>query len=355
MKVEKTEIATKLKKLKGFVKSEKETVSGILYKDGMLIASDGEVIVKAVLECQPALDETFVIPITVVNFIDKLPQGVAEITADKSTVKIKCGKAKGTFANVSVFGGFDDETKWTAVFSDENGEVFEKIKEVIHCSSKDANGSNVTVKGVYFDTLDGEASIVACDGFRAAISHCKCRSEAKPILALAATLQKIMALHNGEPTEVLVSGNKSMFKFGDYEIITKNLSGTFMDYKKIFTSEPGKAVFDISKSVALDILNRAEACTGGTKLPVTLTVSENKIVTFSVLSATTEFNEIMEIEGVVTEPIEIAFNPRYLIDCMKAFPKEQIKMTLYGPTRFAMFSAGELQQIILPVRTRRNK
>ena len=67
MKVEKTEIATKLKKLKGFVKSEKETVSGILYKDGMLIASDGEVIAKAVLECQPALDETFVIPITVVN------------------------------------------------------------------------------------------------------------------------------------------------------------------------------------------------------------------------------------------------------------------------------------------------
>ena len=127
MKVEKTEIATKLKKLKGFVKTEKETVSGILYKDLSLIASDGEVIAKAVLECQPALDETFVIPITAVNFIDKLPQGVAEITADKSTVKIKCGKAKGTFANVSVFGGFDDESKWTAVFSDENGEVFSNI------------------------------------------------------------------------------------------------------------------------------------------------------------------------------------------------------------------------------------
>ena len=158
MKVEKTEIATKLKKLKSFVKAEKETVSGILYKDGMLIASDGEVIAKAVLECQPALDETFVIPITVVNFIDKLPQGVAEITADKSTVKIKCGKAKGTFATVSDFEGFDDETKWTVVFSDENGDVFEKIKEVIHCSSKDANGSNVTVKGVYFDTSDGSVN-----------------------------------------------------------------------------------------------------------------------------------------------------------------------------------------------------
>ena len=355
MKVEKTEIATKLKKLKGFVKSEKETVSGILYKDGMLIASDGEVIAKAVLECQPALDETFVIPITAVNFIDKLPQGAAEITADKSTVKIKCGKAKGTFANVSVFGGFDDETKWTAVFSDENGEVFEKIKEVIHCSSKDANGSNVTVKGVYFDTSDGEASIVACDGFRAAISHCKCRSEAKPILALAATLQKIMSLHNGEPTEVFTSGNKAMFKFGDYEIITKQLSGTFLDYKKIFTTEPGKAVFKISRSGALDILNRAEACIGGAQIPVMLTASENKTVTFSVLSSTTEFNESAEIDGVITETIEIAFNPRYLIDCIKAFPKEQIEMTLYGPTRFAMFSAGELQQIILPVRTRRNK
>ncbi len=67
MKVEKTEIATKLKKLKSFVKAEKETVSGIFYKDGMLIASDGEVIAKAVLECQPALDETFVIPIRQLN------------------------------------------------------------------------------------------------------------------------------------------------------------------------------------------------------------------------------------------------------------------------------------------------
>lgn len=355
MKVEKTEIATKLKKLKSFVKAEKETVSGILYKDGMLIASDGEVIAKAALECQPALDETFVIPIVAVNFIDKLPQGTAEITADKAIVKIKCGKAKGTFATVSDLEEFDNESKWTAVFSDENGEIFEKIKEVIHCSSKDANGSNVTVKGVYFDTLDEKASIVACDGFRAAVSHYKCLAEAKPILALAATLQKVMSLHNGEPTEVFTSGNKAMFRFGDYEIITKQLSGTFLDYKKIFTAEPGKAVFNISRSGALDILNRAEACIGGSKIPVMLTVSEDKTVTFGVLSSTTEFNESIEIDGVITETIEIAFNPKYLIDCVKAFPKEQIEMTLYGPTRFAMFSAGELQQIILPVRTRRNK
>lgn len=355
MKVEKTEISSKLKKLKGFVKAEKETVASILYKDGMLIASDGEVTAKAVLECQPALDEVIAIPITAVSFIDKLPQGIVEITADKASVKIKCGKAKGSFANISVFDNGNDESNWATMFSDKNGEIFERIKEVIHCSSKDANGSNVTAKGVYFDTSNEQASIVACDGFRAAVSHCKCESDTKPILALAATLQKIMSLHNGESTEVFVSGNKSMFKFGDYEIITQNLSGTFMDYKKIFTSEPGKAVFDISRSVALDILNRAEACIGGNKLPVTLTISEDRIVTFSILSATVEFNEAMEIDGVVTEPIEIAFNPRYMIDCIKAFNQEQIQMTLYGSTRFAMFSAGNLQQIILPVRTRRNK
>lgn len=355
MKVEKTEISSKLKKLKGFVKAEKETVASILYKDGMLIASDGEVTAKAALECQPAPNEVIAIPITAVSFIDKLPQGIVEITADKANVKIKCGKAKGSFANVSVFENGNDESNWATVFSDKNGEIFERIKEVIHCSSKDANGSNVTAKGVYFDTSNEQASIVACDGFRAGVSHCKCESDTNPILVLAATLQKIMSLHNGESTEVFVSGNKSMFKFGDYEIITQNLSGTFMDYKKIFTSEPGKAVFDISRSVALDILNRAEACSGGNKLPVTLTVSEDKIVTFSILSATVEFNEAMEIDGVVTEPIEIAFNPRYMIDCIKAFNQEQIQMTLYGSTRFAMFSAGNLQQIILPVRTRRNK
>ena len=79
MKIQKTDLAQKLNKIKGVVpkKTTMPVLQGILVRDGYLIASNMEMTVKAKIEGTEG--ESFIIPERAFDLINNLPDGEMEI------------------------------------------------------------------------------------------------------------------------------------------------------------------------------------------------------------------------------------------------------------------------------------
>lgn len=82
MKIQKTELATKLNQIKGVVpkKTTMPILQGILVKEGYLIANNLEMTVKAKLEGTEG--ECFIIPERAFDLINNLPDGEVDASRD---------------------------------------------------------------------------------------------------------------------------------------------------------------------------------------------------------------------------------------------------------------------------------
>ena len=98
MKIQKTELATKLNKIKGVVpkKTTMPVLQGILVKEGYLIANNMEMTIKAKLE--GIEDECFIIPERAFDLISNLPDGEVDISVTaENTIIIKADKIKNKY------------------------------------------------------------------------------------------------------------------------------------------------------------------------------------------------------------------------------------------------------------------
>ena len=89
MKIQKSELAQKINKIKSVVpkKSTMPILQGILVKDGYLIANNMEMTIKAKIE--GAEGECFIIPMKAFDLINNLPNGEIEIVAANNNITIK--------------------------------------------------------------------------------------------------------------------------------------------------------------------------------------------------------------------------------------------------------------------------
>ena len=98
MKIQKTELATKLNQIKGVVpkKTTMPILQGILVREGYLIANNLEMTVKAKLEGTE--DECFIIPERAFGLINNLPDGEIDISvSDGNTMTIRADKIKNKY------------------------------------------------------------------------------------------------------------------------------------------------------------------------------------------------------------------------------------------------------------------
>ena len=98
MKIQKTELATKLNQIKGVVpkKTTMPILQGILVKEGYLIANNLEMTVKAKLEGTEG--ECFIIPERAFDLINNLPDGEVDISVSNgNTMTIRADKIKNKY------------------------------------------------------------------------------------------------------------------------------------------------------------------------------------------------------------------------------------------------------------------
>ncbi|MBQ5746313.1 MAG: DNA polymerase III subunit beta [Clostridia bacterium] len=219
------------------------------------------------------------------------------------------------------------------------------IKELINKVSfaMGVNDQRNVLNGCYFEVEEGKMLAVACDSFR--LAKCEKLVDIENTgtgtvrhLAYAfiipnksiGELQRILQDGDDKKVKVFVTHRNIIFNLGDMIFFTRVVDGYYIDYEKVIVKNH-KIFVDVDREELLSALERAcliteERIVGMVRANVKLDVSGGLLKILANSSAGSTYDEIeVNHEG---EDIFIAFNNKYLIDCIRACGGDSVKISL---------------------------
>ena len=356
MKIHKSEIAPKLKQLRGFIAQRNNITAtqGILFHNSTLIASDLELAVSTPIAA-PINDESFIITPSAIDFIMNLPNEEITIEPKNGKLNIKCGKAHASFGTEpadsfptsDIFGLEEMEASYEC----EAETMMSALSCVAFACDNGKLASRPIYSGVKLQTKDKRLNIVASDGQRMAWCNFDCNAKID-ISIHKKHLQKIMSLGlTGMMKLYIIENKKAVFRTEKYTVYSSLLMGDYTDYESIFRKAANVADYaEADTKAAIDILNRAIIC--GEKNRPTELVFEQNSLTVRAKSGSADFSEVLPIEMGRRKDVTIGINAVYLLEALKAAESSTVEIRVGGATSPILIRTEKLEQLILPIRLR---
>ena len=284
---------------------------------------------------------------------DGSPNHQVKLTSGGSTFRIM-GIGKEEFPPLPEFG----EEK---AYSLEQGELLTMLKSVAYAQSTDE--TRYILNGVYFNFKDGKLSLVATDGRRLALI-------AKEMDVPAANAGAIIlpAKTVGELTRLLDKGEKVKINFNDrraaFQIATdkdtsglidhvylysKVVEGNYPNYQQVIPKETHQRI-KLERELFLQCIHRAALVCSEKANSVKIKLSSNLLEITAQSPDFGEAHESMAI-GYSGPDLQVAFNPVFLMDPLKALGKDEVFFELKDEVSPGVFKTLEsFVCVIMPVR-----
>lgn len=347
MKIEKTELAGRIAKLKNVVpkKTNMPALQGILVRDGYLTASNLEMTVRAKIE--GAEDEMFLIPAKAFDLIGNLPDGEVEISpGKKNTIMIKAEKIKNkyqtlepeTFPVTSVSGDDDKEVMIDSSL------LLSSMKRVSYAIP--AMPSNPVMSALCLRADDGMLNFVGLDGHVLAWDRTAYEGQFE-LLIPKNTVEKLLSIGMSGDVAVRHNKNGAAFITEDYEVYTRIVDGKYFGYEKMFHQMPVHT--EVARDEFLEAMIRAKMCTEE-KRPARFEISGSEM-NISIRNNTTDYNETILLKKELAEPIVIGFDARLVVETLKAFDCKNVRIQMASPKNPMIVEAedSDFKAIVLPV------
>lgn len=346
MKIQKTELAQKLNKIKGVVpkKTTMPVLQGILVRDGYLIANNMEMTVKAKIEGIEG--ESFIIPERAFDLINNLPDGEMEISvATNNIITIKADKIKNKYQTM-------DPARFPATASQEEGSeltikadmLLESMKRVSYAVP--TQGNNTIMSTVCLQALGGQLNFVGLDGHVLAWDRIDYDGEFE-LLIPKGTVDKLKTLGLNGEVQIRHSKTGAVFITEEFEVYTRLIEGEYFKYRTMFKELPLHTV--VSRTNLLDAMTRAKMCTEE-RYPVKFELEESTL-NLSIKDNVTDYNETVDLQERIPEALTIGFNARLVLETLKAFDCENVGISFEGPKMPMIVEAedSDFKAIVLPV------
>ena len=346
MKIQKTDLAQKLNKIKGVVpkKTTMPVLQGILVRDGYLIASNMEMTVKAKIEGTEG--ESFIIPERAFDLINNLPDGEMEISATAGNIiTIKADKIKNKYQTL------DPAQFPTTASQDEGSELRIKAEMLLESMKRvsyavPAQNTNTVMTAMCLQATGGQLNFAGLDGHVLAWDKIDYDGEFE-LLIPKNTVDKMKSL--GLSGEVQIRHNKTgaVFITEDFEIYTRLIEGEYFKYQTLFKELPLHTV--VSRIALLDAMTRAKMCTEE-RCPVKFEM-DGSALSLSIKDNTTDYHETIELQEDIAETLTIGFDARLVLETLKAFDCENVGLSFGGPKMPMIVEAedSDFKTIVLPV------
>ena len=323
-------------------------------------ATDGAMYMSANIETQGNdISETGIIALDgklLAAIISKQQDSMISLTANEKNCTIKCGKAK-TQLPLRPAEDFPDMPPVSAkskTVKIAQGDLRACIDYVSFCTSNDDTKKVLT--GVLLDFTDGTMRAVGLDGFRMALRRVECDymgEQIKCVVPKASAVEIGRLLNDGDETPVTMSMGNEYFHIwiGKYAFSTVLLTGEYIDYKKLIRADcKTKSLIDAKQ--LRGCVDRAQVmASNGKNDLIYFRFADNLL---QITSNSTNGSAADEIDvGLQGEPLDIAFNVRYLIDMLKHEPDGEIDVECSGnvsPAIVRPLGAEDRLQLVLPVR-----
>lgn len=325
----------------------------------ILVATDMEIAIEKTIKAETFMEgEVVVLGRLFADFVKKL-EGENDIEiqlCEDSRLKITYSQAEGYLQTLSA-------EEFPVIKKDINQNSFtikqKDFKDIVNktafaCSSDD---SRPILKGCLLELEGDEMSLIAVDGFRLAICKKTVKEvfgNIKAIIPARALLEITRLIEKDEDDiSIIIQDNLLMVNIDSTLFITRLLEGNFIDYKRIIPNN-FETIFRANKELVYRAIERASIVARTIKNKVKLDIKEN-YVNISSASEMGNFNEnvIINLEG---KDLEITFNSKYLIDCLKVIDDEYVNLYFNNSSAPCIIKpyADEDQDylyLILPIRS----
>jgi DNA polymerase-3 subunit beta len=292
------------------------------------------------------------------EIIRKLPNAEIEITSlESNSIEIICQKLAFTL----IYMNADDYPSLPSVdenqiFSVSQSMLKNMIRGTIFAIAQDETRPILT--GVLFEVKNKKLNLVALDGYRLAQ-----KSEGVDTDSLinavipGKTLSEVSKILEETDTQVNITfaTNHILFNLGKTKIISRLLDGEFIKYESILPKEYNLKV-TAKRSELLNCIERASlmAKEGNTNL-IKLNIGEDNVV----ITSNSQLGKVREELYIILqgEPLQIAFNSKYLIDVLKIMEEDEIVMELTSSVNPCIVKNKDIDNctyLVLPVRLLNN-
>ncbi|MBQ4425010.1 MAG: DNA polymerase III subunit beta [Lachnospiraceae bacterium] len=288
------------------------------------------------------------------EIVRKLPEEEIHLKVDSANqVEIVSGKAKFVIAgkNGEDFIGLPDMEKGTPVVISEL-----TLKEIIDQTifSIAANENNKMMTGELFEINNNMLRVAALDGHRIAIRYSVLNDfyESKSVIVPGKTLNDISRILSGDMSknvEIYLGRNHILFTFGETVVMSRLIEGEYFRINQMITdNHETKLVFN--RRELLDCIERSVLLVRESdKKPLILDIKDGGAV-LTMNSVIGSMKEEIEAEKEGKD-LMIGFNPRFLIDALRAVNDEKINLYLTNSRApgFIKDEEGTYIYLILPV------
>jgi DNA polymerase-3 subunit beta len=330
-----------------FIKAEN---SGIT-----LIGSDMDLSIETKVEADVIQEGKVVIDSKIFGeIIRKLPDSEIRIEIiENDTVQISCEKS---VFNV-VYMKWDEYPTLPSITTDKKIEFPQNLLKNMIKSTAFAIAQDETrpiLQGILFEIKNKNINLVALDGYRLAIrsEYVDCDLEMEIVIP-GKTLSEVSKIleDTEENVNITFTNNHILFNLGKTKIISRLLEGKFVNYNSLLPQEH-KITVDTNRSQLQAGIERASLMSKeGNSYLIKLDFNEDNLV----ITSNSQLGKVREEVSVILqgEPIEIAFNSRYLFDVLKNIEDEDIILEMTSSISPCVIKAKDTdlyKYLVLPVR-----
>lgn len=263
------------------------------------------------------------------DVIRKLPNNIITLeTADNNTITISAEKSVFNllYMDPTDFPVFPEVVN-TVSFSMSQSTLRGMVRKVL--SSVATDDIRPILMGMLFEAEAGRITMVGLDGYRMAMVTEETETTAQIRRVISGkTLRDILSVNGDGDGEVTLSftENHVLFEMDQTRIISRLLQGEYLKYQNMIP-DYSKLTVTIDKTEFRDAVERASVLANeGTSNLIKFSFLENTIVITS-NSKLGKLREEVYCE-MTGEPMEIAFNAKYIIDILKTMDEAKIIMNM---------------------------
>jgi DNA polymerase-3 subunit beta len=238
-----------------------------------------------------------------------------------------------------------------------SGSLFrDMVKKTIFSVSPD--NPKPVLTGELIDISDGIMYVVAIDGFRisCAVEPFEGSVDKLRCIVPAHALNEIIKIIpiDEKDINIYITNRKIMFEFENCIVVSSLIEGDYVKFDQVFSTDFTTSL-TVNREKLLKSVERVALMAGRdiNKGPIKFNITENSIEITANAEIGTARDEIdVEQNGL---PLEITFNPRYMIDVLKTIEEDEINLgftTMFSPCIIKGVGNESRKYLVLPLRIR---
>jgi DNA polymerase-3 subunit beta len=273
-------------------------------------------------------------------------EGLCKITGSDSHFTIY-GQPEGTFPEVPGFEGPAD-----IEVSLENLQA--GVEQCLFATAKES--TRYALNGVLWEVKGKKLTMVSTDGRRLARTRVNLsaapseKTEKSKIIVPAKTLSLLDKIGAKDKDVVAIKfvDNQVILSCGNVVVSSNLVEGTFPKYEDIIPTDYDKKLTLPTES-ALSAVRRSALLTSEESRGVKLAIGKDTLV-FSSKAPESGDAEISMPVSYKGEPIEIGFNPQFIMDALRVLPEQEFELELGQSDRPGLIRCGkDFLYVLMPI------